>query len=98
MIGLSQHCDVAKDKLIEAKPIRPNVIVKFPKGPNVTPGRYIRELPVETSPRAVSFADYQPDHDCAWPVNPRMFCGRGKIPKSSYCRRHHRRAYPEKCS
>jgi hypothetical protein len=96
MIGLSQHRDVAKTKLEIPRPTRPNVVIKFPKGPNVTPGNHIRELPVETSPRAVSFAESQPDHDCAWPVSPGMFCGRGKIPKSSYCLRHHRRAYPEK--
>jgi hypothetical protein len=95
MVGLSQHRDVAKAKPEIPRPTRPNVIVKFPQGPNVTPGRYIRELPVETSPRAVTFAAYQPDHDYVWPVSPGMFCGRGKIPKSSYRLRHHRRAYPE---
>jgi hypothetical protein len=97
MIGLSQHRDTAKSKPIEAKPTRPNVILKFPKGPNATPGRYIRDLPIEESPKAVTFTAYQPDHDCAWPVSPGMFGGRGKIPKSSYCPHHHSRAYPDKC-
>ena len=96
MTGLSQHRTIAKFKPVEAKPVLPNVILKFRKGPNVTPGNHIRELPVETSPRAVISAAYQPDHDCAWTVSPGMFCGRGKIPKSSYCLRHHRQAYPKK--
>jgi len=53
-------------------------------------------LKTEFSPRAVTFAEYQADYDCAWPISPGLFCGRGKISKSSYCLRHHRRAYPEK--
>jgi hypothetical protein len=89
MIGLSQHRDTAKSKPIEAKPIRPNVVVKFPAGPNVTPGRYIRELPTEESPRAASFAQCE---GCMWPVSPGLFCNRAKAIKS-YCAAHHRRAF-----
>jgi hypothetical protein len=89
MIGLSQHRDVAKAKPEIPRPTRPNVVVKFPQGPNVSPGRYIRELPVETSPRAASFAQCE---GCMWPVSPGLFCNRAKAIKS-YCAAHHRRAF-----
>jgi hypothetical protein len=59
------------------------------------PASSLRDLRPESSPRAASFAKCEA---CMWPIGNGMFCNRGKIPKSSYCIRHHRGAYPEKRS
>src|ERR1700675_3023404 len=71
LTGLSLRRAVAKSTPEIPQPTRPNVAVKFPAGPNTT-GRYIRDLPKEESPKAVSFAEYRPDHDGAWTVSPEV--------------------------
>jgi hypothetical protein len=51
----------------------------------------LRNLPIEPSPRAATFLQCC---GCMWTVGPDgLFCGRGKIPKSSYCLRHFKRAH-----
>jgi hypothetical protein len=93
MTGLSQRRDIAKaagqQRRIANGYIRPHTLQ------TMLPARCLRELPQEDSPRAASFAECEA---CMWPIGDGLFCNRGKILKSSYCVRHHRRAYPEKCS
>jgi hypothetical protein len=96
LVGLSQRRDIAKaagqQRRVGNGFFHPHSLQTS------LPARCARDLPIESSPRAVTFAKYDPAINCSWPIGDDLFCGRGKIPKSSYCIRHHRRAYPEKRS
>jgi hypothetical protein len=100
MKGLSQHRDVAKPKS-EAKPERTRKF--WPGNPFAKPGSQLRNLKCESSPRAVSWNDFEPSCQCHWPIDsaPLLFCGRARLAKpaigkqSPYCRGHHARAYPK---
>jgi hypothetical protein len=60
MVGLSQH--IAKIEPVEAKPDR---VSKFWIGnPHTKPGNQLRNLKTESSPRAVSWNDFEPDCMC----------------------------------
>jgi hypothetical protein len=97
LVGLSQRRDIAKAAGLQRR-IGNGGVFRAHAMQTSLPARCARNLPIESSPRAVTFAQYDPCANCAWPIGDDLFCGRGKIPKSSYCIRHHRRAYPEKCS
>jgi hypothetical protein len=82
-----------------AKPsAKPQCTFAFRNGAPIPPGSAARDLPIESSPRAVTLMQSTAD-SCMWPIGNNLFCGRmrsNRIPKASYCRRHHARAYPVK--
>jgi hypothetical protein len=88
LTGLSHHHGTPA-KPVAAKPQRIN---GFNLVAPIPPGKGLRDLPIESSPRAVTFAQYDPCTNCAWPIGHDLFCGRGKFSKSSYCIRHLKRS------
>jgi hypothetical protein len=48
------------------------------------------DLAPEISLKAVGWENFRPSCQCHWPVNsaPFLFCGRAKLKKSAYCRKH----------